>query len=33
LNSANILRVHDIKPHRELVKLIEFYYKNGGEWS
>lgn len=27
LNGANIIRIHDIQEHKEVIKLMEFYYK------
>ncbi len=27
LNGANIIRIHDIQEHREVIKLMEYYYK------
>jgi len=27
LNGADIVRVHDVKAHREMIKLMEFYFK------
>ncbi len=29
LNGANIIRVHDVKEHREIIRIIKFLKKNG----
>jgi len=27
LNGANLIRVHDAKEHREVIRLMEFYFR------